>query len=91
MLKSLHKNLLVYANSRWGRRIFVWSSVAIFVGAIAYVSILGAGSETNSGAASEKFQVILAAVIAVPALIVFNLAVALLWAIGATITGAFRG
>lgn len=91
MLGSFRDNLLAYANSRWGRRIFVWSSAGIVAAAVLYVATLGIGSETGTGAASSKFAFVLALAVALPALILFNLALALVWAAAATVAGLFRG
>mgnify|MGYP000616258982 CR=1 FL=1 len=91
MLNTFGKNFSSYGKSRWGKQIFIWSSVVIFMGAVGYAVYLGLGSETGHGAASQKFLTVVAVVLAVPALIVFNVAMALLWAIVSTLVNALRG
>ncbi|MGE0613906.1 MAG: hypothetical protein AB7O70_16320 [Hyphomicrobiales bacterium] len=92
MPAGFRDNLRAYANARLGRRVFVWSSLAILLGAAAFVVGLGVGGETGSGAASSKFVMVLTFLLAIPALVLFNLALALLWAAGVTVAGLlFRG
>lgn len=90
-MRTFRDKLLQYANSWWGQRIFIWSSVAILVAAIVFVTYLGVGIEGGGGAASSKFVSFLTFLLAIPSIIVFNLALALAWAIAASIVSLFRG
>jgi hypothetical protein len=91
MLRTFHDALLEYANSRWGRRIFVWSSVLIVLAAIVLSASLGIDRGTGSAAVSSRFATLVVMVVAVPALAVFNVALALIWATGRTVARLLRG
>lgn len=91
MLKAFRDRLLEYPNHPWGQKIFLWSTLAILVGAVFYAVSLGLGSESGSGAASSKFVMFVSFLLAIPALIGFHLAVALAWAIVSTIVHLTRG
>lgn len=91
MLKTFRDRMLEYPNHCWGQKIFIWSSVAILLGTVAYAVSLGLGNETGSGVASSKFVMLISLLLAIPALIGFHLAVALAWAIVSTIVRLSRG
>lgn len=81
MLATFRTELTAYLNSTWGWRIFGWSAVAIIVASLALVLFLGFGSHNGgSGTAGTKVAVILSLVVAVPAILLVNLAIALIWA-----------
>jgi hypothetical protein len=81
MLASYRAALADYFNSRWAWRIFIVTSIALFIGSFVLFSMLGFGNHTGgSGTAGGKVIMILSLVLAVPAIIVTNALVALLWA-----------
>lgn len=86
MLANYRAALADYFNSRWAWRIFIASSVALFIGSFVFWSMLGFGNHNGgSGTAGGKVIMILSLVLAVPAIIVVNALVALLWAAALTL------
>ena len=84
MLSRYRAEWIAYVNSRWARWIFLASSAAIVVASYVFWAMLGFGSEGGTGSGAKVIG-ILSLVIAVPVIIVFNLALALLWALGASL------
>lgn len=84
MLDTFRAALRVYANSRWGWRILGWSSIVFIVLGIGFWLMLGFGSSSGTGAGGMVLT-ILALILAVPAIIVFNVALAVIWALVRTL------
>lgn len=86
MLAGYRAALKEYFNSRWAWRIFVASSVALIIGSFVLFSMLGFGNHGGgTGTAGAKVIMVLSLVLAVPAIIVVNALVALVWAAALTI------
>jgi len=86
MLAGYRAALADYFNSRWAWRVFIASSVALFIGSFVFFSMLGFGNHGGgTGTSGAKVIMILSLVLAVPAIIVVNALVALLWAATLTI------
>jgi hypothetical protein len=86
MLAKFRAALAAYFNSRWAWRIFVVTSIALLIGSFVVFSMLGFGNHNGgSGTAGAQVIMILSLVLAVPAIIVVNALVALLWAAALTI------
>ena len=81
MLDTFRAELTAYINSVWARRIFVWSAIAILGASLALVLMVGFGSHNGgSGTAGTKVATILTLVVALPAILLLNLVIALVWA-----------
>lgn len=92
MFETYRKELSAYTNSRWARQIFLWSSILLFIGSFVFWTGLGFGNQNGgSGTAGAKVATILSLVIAVPAILVFNVAVALIWAFVQTAIRSLSG
>jgi hypothetical protein len=86
MLAKFRAALAAYFNSRWAWRIFVASSMALLICSFVSFSMLGFGNHGGgSGTSGAKVVMILSLVLAVPAIIVVNALVALLWAAALTL------
>jgi hypothetical protein len=82
MLETFRNELFAYFNSTWGRRLVVWLSLAICIASLAFVIMLGFGNNNGgSGTAGGKVAAILSLILAIPAIIVLNLAVAAIYAL----------
>lgn len=84
MLETFRAEWIAYVNSRWARWIFVGSSVAIIVASFVFWVYLGFGSESGTGSGA-KVVGILSFLIAIPVILIFNLALALLWSLAAAL------
>ena len=90
MLATFRAELKRYAGQPWAVQLLIWSFIAFAIAGVVFWSALGFGNQNGgSGTTGAKVGFFLGLVVAVPATIVFNLLVAVIWALARTAAGAF--